>query len=365
MYKISHKNKKSKLAASIVIITVSLSVFVIVIASVVSNGFRQEVQRKTYELLDFGHIRSSMSFLGGSTELSAQEVSEFEDIVGEGLEGVVQGFVVVQSGYNVLSSVVCGVAEVGVGEVVLSRTAMERLGVESGGRVDVISMVDGVLRYESLLVGDGYSSGIVDMEEGLMFISVVDARRFCGLGEGYSYYRLRGEVDMSGAWEWLEERGLEFEGAEERAVELFGWLRMIDNNMLLVVLIMLVVSVVNIVTSTLIIMLDNTVQLGVLRSLGMSVRGVVLFYVRGVGVYVLRGVLCGVLLGFVVGGVQLYWNVLELDTHSYFVDSVPISFNFLELTIYIVTLWAVGFVSLVVPVRFMAGREVVQLLRYR
>lgn len=99
---------------------------------------------------------------------------------------------------------------------------------------------------------------------------------------------------------------------------------MLGLNTAIVIVIMLTVAVVNMSSGVLIVVLEQTRTIGILKALGM--RNAVLqriFVLRSVRI-TLRGLLWGNLTGLVLCLVQQYTGVVTLDPESYMMAAVPV-----------------------------------------
>lgn len=364
-------NSRCRIARRVGIIATTLSVAVVVVSAMVSSGFRGAIERKAVELMDFGHIRAGSSLLwgSGSEMLSAGDVERVNSVIyPEVLAQVVEGQGVLLSGANLVPTIIKGeeFGGVAVGGVILSKSAARELGVGVGDVVEV--MGGGVAQqFARVRVDSIYSSGIVDIEGGVCFMSESMARQFSALDSTQvSYYAVKGEVDDLEALEvFVAGERMTFEGIEQRAGSIFGWLDMIDNNVMLVLVIMVVVALINIVTTTLIIMLDNTERVATLRALGMSRGSVRRLFLLSIGRFMWRGVFYGVLIGVSLAMVQSVWGVLSLDEASYLLDRVPVAFDVEMILLYSVVMLATVVVSIIIPVSIVSRLSIARALKYQ
>lgn len=105
---------------------------------------------------------------------------------------------------------------------------------------------------------------------------------------------------------------------------LFDWLLLLDNNMVIFLTLILFVAGFNMVSILIVLMLERTPMIGLLKALGSPDR-----LIRRVFLYVgLNMVLKGLLIGNVVGlglcALQYYFHLVPLDPKSYFMNTVPI-----------------------------------------
>ncbi len=110
----------------------------------------------------------------------------------------------------------------------------------------------------------------------------------------------------------------------QRYPNIFDWLGAHDVNATVVIVIMLLVALLNMISALLIILLERTSMIGVLKTLGMSNRAVQkIFLIRSI--YIIgKGLLWGNVIGLGLALVQRYTGLLKLDEASYYLSSVPI-----------------------------------------
>ena len=123
--------------------------------------------------------------------------------------------------------------------------------------------------------------------------------------------------------------GYEFknETIREMYPEIFHWLDLQNINVVIIIVLMLVVAGINMISTLLILILENTGTIGLLKSLGaqqMSIRKIFLYlsaYIIGVGL------LFGNVAGISLCLLQKYFHIIKLPVESYYVSYVPVNFS--------------------------------------
>ena len=135
---------------------------------------------------------------------------------------------------------------------------------------------------------------------------------------------LQGELDM------MKDRygGTYYtQTVEEQNPQIFAWLDLLDLNVWVILILMTGVAGFIMISGLLIIILERTNMIGVLKALGadnFSIRKVFLsFSVFLIG----RGMLWGNVIGLAFVGIQSFFRPFKLDPATYYVDSVPVEFN--------------------------------------
>lgn len=109
--------------------------------------------------------------------------------------------------------------------------------------------------------------------------------------------------------------------------QLFSWLDLMDLNVWIILALMVAVAGVTIISGLLIIILERTQMIGILKSLGSrnsQIRSIFLWF----AVFIIgKGLLIGNVLGIGMVLIQKYTQLIELDPSKYYVDTVPVELN--------------------------------------
>lgn len=116
--------------------------------------------------------------------------------------------------------------------------------------------------------------------------------------------------------------------------QLFEWLGLMDMNVLIILILMTVVSAMAMISTFLILVLEKTSLIGILKALGTrDFRIRRLFLIQGAYI-LMQGLLWGNLIGIGLALLQQTTGIIHLPQDSYYVSTVPINLNI----IYIVAL---------------------------
>ena len=114
---------------------------------------------------------------------------------------------------------------------------------------------------------------------------------------------------------------------QELNPQLFSWLELLDLNVWIILALMIAVAAVTMISGLLIIILERTTMIGVLKALGArnkTIRHTFLWF----AVFMIgRGLLIGNLLGIGLVLLQRYTGLIKLDPETYYVSTVPVELN--------------------------------------
>lgn len=119
--------------------------------------------------------------------------------------------------------------------------------------------------------------------------------------------------------------------AKDRFPQIFDWLALQDINVVVILALMLLISSVSMISTLLVLILERTTTIGVLKALGaqnVSIRKIFLYQ----AVYIIvRGLFWGNLLGIGLAVLQKYFGLIKLDQANYYMSEVPINLAVLPL----------------------------------
>lgn len=108
---------------------------------------------------------------------------------------------------------------------------------------------------------------------------------------------------------------------------IFNWLSMLDVNTRVMLILMMIVGVINMITALLIMILERTNMIGVLKAFGMSDVSIMKIFLYNAVYLIGIGLLLGNLLGLGLGFLQNYTHIFSLDQSSYYLKYVPIEIH--------------------------------------
>ena len=107
---------------------------------------------------------------------------------------------------------------------------------------------------------------------------------------------------------------------------IFGWLDLLDMNVVIIILLMLCVSGFSIVTGLIILILDSVSLIGTLKALGADNHFVRRIFIYQAILLIGKGMLWGNAIGLVLCALQYFTHAIPLDAASYYVSYVPMAF---------------------------------------
>jgi len=150
----------------------------------------------------------------------------------------------------------------------------------------------------------------------------------------------------------------------ERYPQIFDWLGLIDKNVWVLLGLMLIVSAFNMISGLLIIILDRTTMIGILKALGMNNQGVRNIFLYQSVYLMAKGLFWGNLAGIGVCLLQYYFKFLKLNPESYFLEYVPVNFNLSHLVILNIGTLLITLIVLMLPSMVIARIDPSRTIRF-
>ncbi|MBL7943859.1 MAG: ABC transporter permease [Flavobacteriales bacterium] len=120
---------------------------------------------------------------------------------------------------------------------------------------------------------------------------------------------------------------LQTQSIVNRTPEIFAWLDMLDINVWIIMILMVFISIVNMTSALLIIILERQRMIGTLKALGIQNGNVVRIFLLNAAYIISRGMLWGNALALLLAGLQWKFKLITLPAETYYLDHVPVKFE--------------------------------------
>lgn len=135
----------------------------------------------------------------------------------------------------------------------------------------------------------------------------------------------------------------------EKFYYIFEWLKLFDFNIILIIGIMTLVSIINMVVALLVLILEKTKMIGILKSIGASNTSIRKIFLYNALYIILKGLFYGNTIGISLLLIQKYFSVVKLNPESYYVNVAPVDINILYIVILNIGVVLVSLLILLIP----------------
>jgi lipoprotein-releasing system permease protein len=188
-------------------------------------------------------------------------------------------------------------------------------------------------------------------------------------GKGSAQNYISGYEILINSWEQLQSTGdavrkemlfysmendnpVDIQTIREVYGDIFSWLDFLDINFSIIIILMIVISVITMGASLLVLILEKTSAIGLMKAMGARDWTVRKIFLYQAGYLILRGMFWGNLLGIGIALIQMNFNIFPLDPAVYYLNAVPIEINWMYLILLNVFTIAVCIVVLIIPSYF-------------
>ncbi len=146
--------------------------------------------------------------------------------------------------------------------------------------------------------------------------------------------------------------------------EIFNWLEMLDLNTLIIIALMIFISIINMTSALLILIMERTQMIGLLKAMGSSSWFVQKIFLYQAGYIIGIGLLVGNLLGIGLSVLQKTTGFVKLDPANYYVSEVPVNLDFSAILILNAITFFVCILALTLPSLAVTRIQPAKVMRY-
>ncbi len=352
---------------TIATVTVAISIAVMIVSLAVITGFKREISDK---LVGFGgHVQ--VTAMSGGNSLETRPIirdTKLEEALSRvrGLKNL--NVYAIKGGIVKTRDAMQGVMLKGVGadydwsffsqhmeegelptigdsvltrDIIISRSLSDLLRIGTGDKVEMMFVQpDTPPRRSQFKVTGIYSSGFEELDLMVVPTDIRNVQRISGWkhdqitgyeADTYDFNDLERFTDevydtVFDNWD-PESDNLMVVDVKRRYPQMFDWLKAHDVNALVIIIIMLLVALLNMISALLIILLERTRMIGVLKAIGMSNPALQKMFLIRSSYLILTGMMWGNIVGIALCLLQKYTGLVTLNQSGYFLAEVPISID--------------------------------------
>ncbi|CCY64797.1 ABC transporter permease [Marseilla massiliensis] len=285
------------------------------------------------------------------------------DFLGVAFKGIANDYDTTFIHDNMVEGVIPAFSDtVSTNKILVSKIMADRLRLNAGDKVFAYFIDNGNVRVRRFTVSGIYRTDLTQFDDILCFTDL------------YTAVRLNGwEPDQAGGAELTVKDFNAIDVVEDEVVkkvnrtvdkygetyssetiqdanpQIFTWLGLLDLNVWIILVLMLCVAGFTMISGLLIIILERTSMIGVLKALGAR-NGVVRKTFLWFAVFIIgRGMLIGNVVGLGLMALQRFTGFIKLDAATYYVDTVPVEFSILAIILLNVVTLLVSVLVLIGP----------------
>ncbi len=213
-------------------------------------------------------------------------------------------------------------------EIVISTYTANQLKLKPGDRVYAYFIqADGTKRVRPLVVAGTFKTGIeyYDKVSALVDIRLIQRLNGWSAGQinGYEVFIRNYTMADSVSNRIFEKLPPKWNSQSINEIygNIFDWLNLQDTTILIVIIIMILVAILNLVTCLIILLLERTHMIGLLKSMGSGDRSIqMIFFYHGI-LITLSGIIIGNITGLLLYWLQNRFGIITLPEDSYYIST--------------------------------------------
>lgn len=239
-------------------------------------------------------------------------------------------------------------------QVLISQTTAKRMKLGVGDSF-IMYFVQEPLRKRKLEVVGIYSLGVEEVDQRMVIGSLELIQRLNEWTEqevGAYEVKIDDFSNLSAMTQRVSDEipfDLRVMNVQDQYPQVFKWLDLLDVNTEVIFILMLVVAVINMISALLIMILERTEMIGILKAIGLSNTGIRKVFLYQALYLIGVGLLLGNLIGLGFSYFQNKTRFFGLDESSYYVSYVPISLTFMDVVLLNLGTLVICLLALLVP----------------
>lgn len=218
-------------------------------------------------------------------------------------------------------------------EILISRHIANRLGLKVGDKVVTYFLREDVKRNplaRGFVVKGIYSSGFQEFDELYLMADIRHIQRL----NNWEKDQVGGFEVFIDNFDQLDHKGgevyenisslLDSRTIKQKYYAIFEWLSLFDFNIALIIGIMILVAGINMITALLVLILERTQMIGILKALGGGDWSIRKIFLYNASYLIILGLFWGNLIGLGILFLQKYFKLFPLNPETYYVTEVPV-----------------------------------------
>ncbi len=392
----SSERSFSKLIVGIAITGITLGLAVMIISFAIISGFKNDIQEKitgfagsvqitaydlnsSYESTPINRNQDFLKTISNTNKIKKIEpfaykagiISSSGDIEGIVLKGVDQNFDWDFFADKLLEgSLPTYTDSINSNQVLISSYTANRLSLKNGDSFTMFFVQDPI-RKRKFTISGIYSIGMEDLDK--IFV-MADIRQIQKLNDWLPTEVGGFEIVANSGFELNDvaqlvssEVGPELNSLSvaERYPQLFEWLDLLDVNADVILVLMLLVASINMISALLIMILERTNMIGILKALGAGNRSIRKVFIYNAIYLIGYGMLLGNIIGLGFCYLQSQFHFFKLDQESYYLSSVPIDMNIQTILLLNAGTLVASLLMLIIPSSLVSSISPLKAIRFK
>jgi lipoprotein-releasing system permease protein len=245
--------------------------------------------------------------------------------------------------------------------IIISKTLSSKLFLQTGDKVAAY-FVQEPPRQRSFTIGGIYETELPEVDDRYILTDIRHVQKL----NNWSPEQISGIEIRINDFNKIEEMGqqihteipysLKAETIKQIYPQIFEWLTLTDTNALVLLIITIFVCIITMISTFFIIILEQTKNIGILKTMGLNHKNVVKLFLIIASRLILRGLLWGNIIGLGISILQITFHLIPLDPATYYVSYIPMAINPLTLLWVNLLVFSACLITLLIPAYYISKR---------
>jgi lipoprotein-releasing system permease protein len=136
---------------------------------------------------------------------------------------------------------------------------------------------------------------------------------------------------------------------EQKHEEMFSWLNLIYQNVYIIIALMVAVAIINMSSTLLVLIVEKTKMIGILKALGMKNKSLRKIFVIHGGFLIILGFIFGNLLALIIIALQNHYGFLKLPQQNYYLSEVPMHLPYFKIITLNISAFIFCYIAMILP----------------
>ena len=377
-------NRSAAFTLNIAMVGISLAIVIMIISIAIVFGFKSTIVNKLADfqphiritngqqdasgnnVIDFNEFNSLIGGMDKSGMASLSLVAETPCIIKTNKEFSGLFFKGISSDFDstkISASITEGSFQCDSNNIVIAKTIADKMNLKAGDRPMIYFVKDDKIRQRRLNICGIFNSEIEDFDKNYIFgnIDVVQSVNNWNSTSGTSVQIFLKDLSnlnqfrksiiaciYQGLYSTESQTVYQLTTITEENSTYFAWLDLLDTNIIVIITLMTLVACFSLIAGLLIVVLNRTNMIGILKSLGANNSTIRKIFIYLSGKLIIKAMIIGNIIGFTFIIIQKYFHLIKLDPGTYYMSYVPVEIN-VWLLVFNFCALLVAFISLIGP----------------
>lgn len=362
-------DQSSTPSLNVAVIGMTLAITIMILSITIVCGFKKEISNKIYNL------DSHIKIVTSSINNKESEIKHITDNI-ENVSYVSEKSIVLKTNNDFKGLIYKGVNEnydwsylkenlidgklpnfndsTRTNNIIISKKTASEMHLKTGDKVYAYFIDNNNIKARNLTISGIYNTGLVEYDKTYIIgnnnvlNNIQNVTSYIGVNckdyDDIDHVTLQLRNHFSN-----DNNILHISNTTRNNISYFTWLKLLDTNVIVIIIIMLLVTSFTLISAMLMIVLERINFIGILKTLGTTNDSIRKIFIYLTNKLILKSLLLGNIIGLSLSFIQNEYKLIKLDTESYYIPHVPIEIDWFFIIILNFGIILVAYISLLAP----------------